>query len=101
MLPVGELSNLPVVVFFYGGSWQSGRRQDYSFVAQALTSRGCVVVIPDYRLYPEANFPAFVEDGAAAFAWVHEHISRFGGDPGQRICYGAFGRRLYRGHAFP
>jgi acetyl esterase/lipase len=79
--PLGQASNLPVVIFFYGGSWQSGRRQDYSFVAQALTSKGCVVAIPDYRLYPEAKFPAFVEDGAAAFAWVHEHISRFGGDP--------------------
>jgi acetyl esterase/lipase len=78
--PKGECSNLPVVLFFYGGSWQSGRRQNYGFMAQALTSRGCVVVIPDYRLYPEAKFPEFVEDGAAAFAWVHEQISRFGGD---------------------
>ncbi len=86
--PRRELSNQPVVIFFYGGSWQSGRRQDYSFVAQALTSRGCVVAIPDYRLYPEAKFPAFVEDGAAAFAWVHEHISNFGGDPGKIFLMG-------------
>jgi acetyl esterase/lipase len=86
--PLGEASNLPVVIFYYGGSWQSGRRQYYSFVAEALTSRGFSVVIPDYRIYPEAKFPDFVEDGAAAFAWVHENISRFGGDPGKIFLMG-------------
>ena len=86
--PLGEVRDLPVVVFFYGGSWHSGRRQDYRFVAQALTSKGFVAVIPDYRLYPEATFPAFVEDGAAAFAWVHNNISRFGGNPDRLFVMG-------------
>jgi acetyl esterase/lipase len=79
--PLGEPQNLSVVIFYYGGSWHSGRRQDYRFVAQALTSRGFVAVIPDYRLFPEAKFPAFIEDGAAAFAWVRNNISSFGGNP--------------------
>src|SRR5688572_21911515 len=48
-----------VVVFIYGGSWQSGRRADYRFAAEALTSRGFVAVVPDYRLYPTVTFPAF------------------------------------------
>src|SRR5690349_5082653 len=43
----------PVVVFFYGGSWQSGRRQDYRFVAAALASRGVVAIVPDYRKSPQ------------------------------------------------
>jgi acetyl esterase/lipase len=72
---------LPVVVFFYGGRWQSGAREQYAFVAQALASQGFVVVVPDYRLYPQVTFPAFVEDGARAVAWAHQHIARFGGDP--------------------
>jgi acetyl esterase/lipase len=50
-------------------------------VAQALNAQGIVVVIPDYRIYPEARFPGFIEDGAAAFAWVRNHISSFGGSP--------------------
>jgi acetyl esterase/lipase len=70
-----------VVVFFYGGHWQSGNKSDYFFVAQALASRGFVAVLPDYRLYPNVTFPAFVRDGAAAVRWVHDNISRFGGDP--------------------
>lgn len=74
-------SNAPVVVFFYGGSWNSGRRQDYEFAARALAARGFVVVIPDYRLVPQVRFPAFVEDGAAAIAWTRANIARHGGDP--------------------
>jgi acetyl esterase/lipase len=77
-----------VVVFFYGGSWESGRRQDYRFVAEALTARGYSVVIPDYRKYPEVVFPAFVEDAAAAVAWVHRHIAEYGGDPGRIFVAG-------------
>jgi acetyl esterase/lipase len=71
----------PIVVFFYGGSWQSGSKADYRFVAQALASRGFVAVLPDYRLYPPHRFPVFVEDGALAVRWAHDHAADFGGDP--------------------
>ena len=70
-----------VVIFFYGGDWQTGSKADYRFVAQALTERGFVAVMPDYRLYPDVVFPAFVEDGALAVRWAHENAARFGGDP--------------------
>lgn len=66
----------PVVVFFYGGSWRRGERTNYRFIGQALSSQGYVTVIPDYRLYPEVRFPAFVEDGASAVAWVNQHIAQ-------------------------
>jgi acetyl esterase/lipase len=62
------------VIFFYGGSWDSGSKSDYLFVAQALTAGGYSVVIPDYRLYPEVRFPAFVEDGAQAVRWTSHHV---------------------------
>ena len=77
-----------VVVFFYGGSWQSGRKGDYRFAAEALTSRGFVAVLPDYRLHPQVTFPAFVEDGALAVRWVRDHIADFGGDPGRVYLMG-------------
>ncbi len=76
-----EAKSLPVIVFFYGGSWASGRRQDYAFAAHALAAKGFVVVVPDYRLVPAVRFPAFVEDGAAAIAWTKSHIADHGGDP--------------------
>ena len=65
----------PVLVFFYGGSWRRGDREKYRFVGQSLSSRGYVTVIPDYRLYPDVQFPVFVEDGAASVAWVKENIA--------------------------
>ncbi len=72
-------SSAPVVVFFYGGSWQFGDKDGYKFVAQALASRGIIAVLPDYRLYPEVTFPAFVKDGAQAVAWTRAHIQAYGG----------------------
>lgn len=69
-----------VVLFFYGGSWDSGAREDYKFVAEALTSNGFIVVIPDYRVYPEVKFPGFMSDPAKAAAWVKVHAAEFGGD---------------------
>ncbi|MGI9026368.1 MAG: alpha/beta hydrolase [Burkholderiaceae bacterium] len=70
----------PVVVFFYGGSWRTGSKDDYHFVADALTSRGIVTVIADYRLYPEVSYPDFLDDTAAAVAWTFREIDRYGGD---------------------
>lgn len=73
----------PVVVFFYGGAWQSGDKGDYLFVAEALSSQGFIVVVPDYRVYPEVRWPGFLEDGAAAVAWTFDHVAELGGDPAQ------------------
>ena len=66
----------PVIVFFYGGSWRRGDRERYRFVGQAMSSRGYLTVIPDYRLYPEVQFPAFVEDGAVSIAWIKQNIAQ-------------------------
>jgi acetyl esterase/lipase len=79
--PRARSASVPVVVFFYGGSWNSGSRQDYSFVGRALASLGYVTVIADYRLVPEVVFPAFLEDGAQAVRWVADNIRAYGGDP--------------------
>lgn len=68
-VPAGRAPDA-TVVFFYGGGWTEGSKDDYRFVASALTRAGFAVAIPDYRLYPEVVFPAFVEDGAAAVAEV-------------------------------
>ena len=55
-----------VVIFYYGGNWDSGERADYKFVGEALSAQGFIVVIPDYRVYPEVLFPEFMTDPASA-----------------------------------
>lgn len=77
-----------VIVFIYGGSWNSGRRQDYAFAAKAFASRGFVTVVPDYRLVPEFRYPVFVEDAAKAVAWAHENAPRYGGNPERLFLVG-------------
>jgi acetyl esterase/lipase len=83
-VPRHPLKGAPVVVFFYGGSWNSGNRGDYTFVGEALASRGIVAVLADYRLYPQVRYPLFLEDGARAVAWTKAHISSYSGNP-QRL----------------
>ena len=79
--PDGGGAGRPVVVFLYGGSWRSGNKGDYLFVAEALAHRGMVVVVPDYRLYPAVQFPAFLRDCARATAWTLSHAAQYGGNP--------------------
>ncbi|WP_426038102.1 alpha/beta hydrolase [Brevundimonas sp. DC300-4] len=73
--------SLPVLVFFYGGGWDSGAKDLYGWAAQALAAQGFVVAVPDYRLVPQVLFPVFIEDAAAAVARVAEVAATYGGDP--------------------
>jgi acetyl esterase/lipase len=83
-VPQGLKGPAPVLLFFYGGSWQSGNRGDYLAFGQAFASAGIVTAVADYRLYPQVKYPAFVEDAAGALAWLHAHAKDYGGD-GARI----------------
>ncbi len=77
-----------VVIFFYGGSWDSGERSDYKFVGEALASQGFIVVIPDYRVYPDVLFPALMADPAMAARWVKDNITRYNGNANQVFLAG-------------
>ena len=78
----------PVLVFLYGGGWDSGDRSIYRFLGGAMASHGLVTVIPDYRLYPTVRFPAFVQDCAEAVRWTRDNIGRYGGAPGPIFLMG-------------
>lgn len=80
-MPDKRAAGAPVIVFFYGGRWRTGTKDDYLFVGQALASKGITVVVADYRLYPNVRFPVFVEDGARAIRWAHDHIAAYQGNP--------------------
>jgi acetyl esterase/lipase len=72
---------LPVLVFFYGGSWSRGSKEDYSFAGHAFAAQGLVTVIADYRLVPEVEYPEFLHDNAEAVMWAASHIAAYGGNP--------------------
>ncbi len=68
-------NNKTLIVFLYGGGWTSGEKD---FAADAFTSAGYMVAIPDYIKYPAGRFPAFVDDVALAVAWLKENINSYG-----------------------
>jgi acetyl esterase/lipase len=86
--PAHPGAHAPVVVFIYGGGWDSGEKSQYAFVGDALATHGYVAVIPNYRIYPEARYPDFLEDSAKATAWAKAHARDFGGDPDKLFLMG-------------
>jgi len=80
-VPDAGPAKMPVILFFYGGSWQTGGKDMYLALGQAFASQGIIVAIADYRLYPQIRYPAFLDDGASAFVYVRDHVAEHGGDP--------------------
>jgi len=93
-VPHGLTAPAPVLLFFYGGSWQTGQRQDYRALGQTFAAAGIVTVVADYRLYPKVTYPGFVQDAAAALAFVHAHARDWHGDAG-RIFLGGHSAGAY------
>ena len=82
-LPAGAgTAPRPVVVFYHGGGFVFDNAMSTDVTARAIAGTGgFIVVAPDYRLAPEAKFPAAPDDAIAAYAWVLANAARFGGDP--------------------
>jgi acetyl esterase/lipase len=87
-LPESRTGSFPAILFFYGGGWRNGEKGFYRFLGEALTSRGIAVAVADYRLYPEVTYPGFIEDGAAAFAWLRRNAAAHGLDERQLFLMG-------------
>lgn len=71
----------PVMVFFHGGGLLFGDKSQGQSVAARLVTKGIGLVSANYRLSPGVKHPAHVQDAAAATAWVHHNIAKYGGSP--------------------
>lgn len=67
----------PTVIWFHGGGLSAGNKS----IPPELKEQGMAVVAVNYRLYPKVKAPVYIEDAAAAVAWVFNHIEEYGGDP--------------------
>jgi acetyl esterase/lipase len=81
--PVGP-ARFPTVVWFHGGGLTAGRKE----LPSALLEQGIGVVGVGYRLSPGVQSPVWIEDAAAAVAWVFRHIAEYGGDPSRIVVSG-------------
>lgn len=83
-----KADNLPVMVFFYGGSWESGKKEIYNFLGNRLARRDVIVVIADYPLASEYQIPAMEKAALAAVNWTKDNIKSYGGNPDQIFVSG-------------
>ena len=87
-LPENAAPGWPTLVFVHGGGWTSGDRatqmlgiDPYRNIGRFYAARGYGVVLPSYRLQPEATWQEQVDDVAAAVAFARKEIAKRGGDP--------------------
>lgn len=74
-----ECSSFPVFLYFHGGGIERGdKAQNFDLFISHLTDRGIAVVSANYRMYPTAKYPEFIEDAACATAWVFENMKTYG-----------------------
>ena len=76
-MPEGECTDL--FIYLHGGGIEEGSRDQYPKIFETLADKGIGSVTVDYRMYPDAKYPEFVENCAAACAWVRDHIAEYGG----------------------
>ncbi len=72
-----EAESFPVFIYFHGGGLEHGNREA-SVYAKELTAGGAALVSVEYRMYPDAKYPDFIEDCAAAVAWTFRNIEKYG-----------------------
>lgn len=85
-----NIRDVPCLVWFHGGGMTGGDKENEKTVAvcRAMAKEGWVVAAVNYRLSPKAKFPAYVEDSAAAVAWIIKNAAQYGGNPNQVFVAG-------------
>ena len=86
-LPVNA-SSFPMLLFLHGGSWQGGNKKSYRDLAQRFVREGVAVAVMNYRLSPQVQHPAHIQDVARAVAWLHEKMAEWGADPKNLFVFG-------------
>ena len=79
-----DVKAFPTVVWFHGGGLRAGRKE----IPKSLKKKGIGVIAPNYRLFPKAKCPEYIEDAAASVAWAFKNVGRYGGDPDQVFISG-------------
>ena len=75
-LPDGD-GPFPILVYFHGGGLKRGDKSIETCTCESLVKLGIGIVNANYRMYPDAKYPEFIEDSAEAVAWVYENIGKY------------------------
>ena len=110
--PGADAAGVPVLLYFHGGAWRHGYKEWNGFMEPAFVDLPAIFISVGYRLAPEHRFPAQLDDGLAALAWVHRTVADRGGDPARISVAGwsaggalgallALRRETYAAHGLP
>jgi acetyl esterase/lipase len=86
--PSGNKHILPLVVLIHGGGWSSGNKDMEHYTASSLCKKGYITAAVEYRLSPEAHYPAALDDILASVKWLRQHSSEFLIDTNKIIIMG-------------
>ncbi|KAI1320478.1 hypothetical protein EDD11_000863 [Mortierella claussenii] len=84
-----ESNGSHVIIYVYGGAWDSGHKSMMMPMAQNLANQGYLVVVPDYKRYPVAKIEDMVRDVQDAVEWTTRNATRYGGDPANIYLMGS------------
>jgi acetyl esterase len=82
-LPIEGRATRMAIVLVHGGGWRSGNKSNFYAMANLLAQRGYAVFLPEYRLSPEAGYPAGLIDINDAIVWVKGQAGEYGVNPAQ------------------
>lgn len=83
-LPPDRKAGFGTVIFIHSGGMYTGNK----YIPERLRNQDYAVVAINYRLHPKVKAPAYIEDAAAAVAWVFQNIKKYGGDPDRIVITG-------------
>lgn len=83
-----DAKDVPVLMWIHGGGWKMGDRSMYGELGRRFAEAGIGCAVISYRLTPNVQHPEHVKDCARAFAWVHDHVKDYGGNPDRLFVSG-------------
>ncbi|KAF9921983.1 hypothetical protein FBU30_007940 [Linnemannia zychae] len=84
-----ESNGNPVIIYVYGGAWDSGHKSMIMPMAQNLANQGYIVIVPDYTRYPQAKIEDMIRDVQDVVVWTTQNATRYGGDPSNIFLMGS------------
>jgi arylformamidase len=81
-------SALPIQIYFHGGAWKGGKKEEVSFIAEPFVARGVMFIAIDYDHVPDVTLEEQVRQARAAVAWAYRNAANLGGDPARIFISG-------------
>lgn len=78
----------PVLIFVYGGNWNSGNKNNYRLLAKNFARQNMTVVVPDYTVSPKADVDEMTKEIAAAIQFTKKNAAKYNGDPNRIFISG-------------